>query len=262
MHGWEGQAHRHVAPRLASPGARKRASPTQLRFAKENSVESLEVTGRTVKEAIETALARLGKTRDDVEVSILSEGSRGILGIGGEMARVIVSPKEMFEGQASEGDAAEVATEIVQDLLGAMGIEAEVAVRHRDVSAKDQNQVTIDIQGDDLGLLIGRRGETLAALQFITNLIMGRRLQHWPRVIVDVEGYRDRREEALSNLARRVGDKVRLTRRAMSLEAMPAYERRIVHIALQDSPYVTTESVGEGDDRRVVISLKTGAPSR
>jgi spoIIIJ-associated protein len=107
-----------------------------------------------------------------------------------------------------------------------------------------------------MGILIGRRGETLSCLQFLTNLIVGRKLQYWPRVVVDVEGYRMRREEYLRSLARRVAERVRMRHQAITLDPMPANERRIVHLSLRSSPYVGTESIGEGEDRRIVVSPK------
>jgi spoIIIJ-associated protein len=111
----------------------------------------------------------------------------------------------------------------------------------------------VNIKGDDLGLLIGRRGETLRDLQFITRLIVSRKVGHWPNIVVDVQQYRQHREQALMQLAHRMADKVRLTRQPVPLEPMPPNERRIVHLALRDDPYVTTESTGEGEARKVVL---------
>jgi spoIIIJ-associated protein len=142
-----------------------------------------------------------------------------------------------------------------------MGIGAKVAVRQTEPQAQEDveasENITVDVTGDDLGILIGRRGETLASLQFITNLIVNRQVRPQRRIIVDVERYRLRREAALRGLAQRMAERVRYTHQPVTLEAMPPNERRIVHLTLKDSPYVTTQSFGEGEARRVVISPKT-----
>jgi spoIIIJ-associated protein len=230
-------------------------------------VESLEITARTVSEAIEKALTKLGKTRDEVEISILSEGSRGILGIGGEDARILVSPRESAPSprtpashppSPSRDQYATTARAVLENLLGGMHINAEVETVPIPESAAAEGFVAaLDIvKPDDVGILIGRRGETLGALQFITTLIVAKQLGKWSKVLVDVEGYRSRREESLRNLATRIASRVQETRQPMALEAMPANERRIVHLTLQNHPAVTTASTGEGDQRRVVISPK------
>ena len=220
-------------------------------------MESLEITARTVNEAIAKALAQLGKTRDEVDVSVLSEGSRGILGIGGEDARILVSPREMPSARPTPGDVGKVASEVVQSLLDGMGLDAEVEVRPVSPDAAQNGFVAcVNVVGEDLGILIGRRGETLSALQFVTNLILGKRLRRWAKVQVDVENYRVRREQTLRGLAQRVAARVQETGLPFTLEAMPANERRIVHLALANHPAVATASYGEGDQRRVVISPK------
>ncbi len=238
-------------------------------------MESLEVTGRTVREAIEKALTRLGRTRDEVEVSILSEGSRGILGIGGEDARILVSPKEFppeeapveeveeeedeeaRPGRPSTEEITDTAAEIVETILASLRLDAEVEAHPASSDAVQSGFVSyLNITGDDLGILIGRRGETLASLQFITNLILGKRLRRWAKVQLDVEGYRTRREQMLRGLAQRMAARVQETGVPVTLEAMPANERRIVHLTLNSHPHVSTASFGEGDQRRVVISPK------
>lgn len=153
--------------------------------------------------------------------------------------------------------AEEVAKQVVRELLGYMGVRADVlAVDNPSVmpvSSDDPLTVFIDINGRDLGMLIGRRGENLAQLQYMVNLLVNKRGEEWLRVIVDVEGYRSHREESLIGLAERVGRQVARNRRPISLEPMPPNERRIVHMALKDLPDVRTESSGEGDNRRVTI---------
>lgn len=216
-------------------------------------MESLEVSARTVSEAIEQALAILGKSREEVDISVLSEGSRGILGIGGEEARILVSVRQASETElAPPQSTASQAKEVLERLLSEMHIQARVVIREG-AGEPGAEAITLDIDGDDLGILIGRRGETLASLQFLVNLIVNKKLRHWTRIVVDVAGYRTRRQETLKGLALRMADRVRLTRQPVTLEAMPAYERRIVHLALQGHPYATTQSIGQGEDRKVVI---------
>ncbi len=236
-------------------------------------MESLEVTARTVNDAIAKALTQLGRERNEVEISILSEGARGIFGIGGEDARILVSLRgvaatdngdvaiddaSVVEEPAAElpvGDAVETAQDIVQSLLDAMGIEANVDARPPEAQAAQDGFVAyVDITGADLGLLIGRRGESLSALQFVTNLMLGKRMHRYTKVQVDIEGYRIRREQSLRTLAHRMAARAAETGMPVALEAMPANERRIVHLTLQSSTSVQTQSEGEGEHRRVVIS--------
>jgi spoIIIJ-associated protein len=226
-------------------------------------VESLEVSAKTVEEAIKLALARLGKQRDEVLISVLSEGSRGILGIGGEDARILVTPidvEEEEEGQEPEATTEEVlalGTEVLEHLLQGMHVKAKVSVRQTVPDADGQlTPAVLDIQGDDLGVLIGRRGETLTSLQFVTNLILSRRLRRFARLGVDVESYRLRREESLRGLAQRMAERVQSSRQSVTLEAMPPHERRIIHLTLNDHPHVMTQSIGEDAERKVVIMVR------
>lgn len=228
--------------------------------------ESVEFTGKTVEEAVEKALAALGKSRDEVEIAVLSEGSRGLLGIGAEDARVAVrllpTPAPQPSAPVGEADAEEklvaVAKETLETLIRLMGVKAYVEVK-RDVELPGADRVpfVLDIQSDDdLGVLIGRRAETLSALQYITRLIVGHKTKMWSNFAVDVQQYRVRRGHALQNLAHRMAERVQETRRAVALEAMPPAERRIVHLALRDHPYVVTQSIGEGENRKVMILPK------
>ncbi len=312
-------------------------------------MESIEVNGKTIDDAIVQALARLGKRRDEVDVIVLQEPSRGTFGIGGKEARVrvtihpvrsssgaLITPEmadailgpayasseedvyddeeeeelifeeedeeDFYDDEEDEGEEedededesdelpspfldvdllpadllaevsqengaalaegdqetdratredVEITVDVLQHILRNMNIHATVQVRAAD-------PLTVNIQGihENLGLLIGRRGETLAALQLLVSLIVRHRTKHRLRIIVDAENYRMRREENLRSLAQRVAQQVRNYRRSIALEAMPPHERRIVHIALSDSKDISTESIGEGDERRVVISLK------
>jgi spoIIIJ-associated protein len=241
-----------------------------------------EFTGRTTEEAIERGLATLRKKRGDVDIEILEEGKpANMLGMGGEDARVLITFQESEEREEEEtADEAEVprrpaavredaideeeappayAEELVKgadalrEILSRMGIEAEVVV-------KDRPEPQLEIEGPDLGVLIGRHGENLIALQQLVSLITTRRSGKTVYVAIDIEGYRHRREEQLREIARRVAGRVRTTNQAVTLEPMLAYERRIVHLALQDDRDVRTESVGVDPNRRVVVLPKRPGP--
>jgi spoIIIJ-associated protein len=191
-------------------------------------------------------------TQDEVKVTVLSEGKRGVLGLGGEPARVRV---ELIEpGAVQGGDIRNVARSVLEELLAKMGIEASVVSPE---PAEEEDETTapliFDIRGDDLGILIGRRGQTLACLQFMVRLIVGHQTKTWAPITVDVEGYCQRRSEKLRALAERLAEQVRTRNRPFTLEPMLAYERRIIHLALAEHPDVITESMGEGEARRVVI---------
>jgi spoIIIJ-associated protein len=222
---------------------------------------SVEVSARTADEAIDKALEELGADLDQVVTEVLSQGSRGILGLGAEQARVRVTlveaPEYAVEEAAEESwedreEVSKAAVAVLGDLLRHMGIQATVVVR--EPSADRSMPLVLDVEGDDLGLLIGRQGDTLRDLQYITRLIASRKLQRWVNVVVDVAGYKKRRERVLTELAERMAERVIADGRPLTLEPMPAHERRIVHIALRGHEQVTTESTGEGRRRKVVIS--------
>ena len=212
--------------------------------------EWTKMSGKTVEEAIEVALKELDADRAEVEIEILSRGKPGFLGIGAESASVRVRQLPASEGTTT------LAMSVVNKILLGTGVETLTTLR----SGYDPQSggPVIDISGDDSGLLIGRRGETLRALQFLVNLLVNKNLTDQPvRVVLDVERYRERRNNSLTEMALKVAEKVGSTGRAVSLEAMPPAERRIVHIALADHPQVSTESSGFGDDRKVTISPRT-----
>lgn len=205
-------------------------------------MKSVEKSGRTVEEAIEAALLELEAGREDVAVEVLSEPSRGFLGIlGGKDARVRVTLKR---------DRGELAKEFVAGLLTRMGLEVAIEVRPRG------DVLSLDIVGNDMGLLIGRRGETLRALEFLTNLASGAGGGEIRRVLVDVSGYRKRRERELEEMARMIARRVHRTGRSATTQTLDARDRRIIHVTLQDDPYVETHSEGEEPFRRVVVSLR------
>ena len=174
-----------------------------------------------------------------------------IAGMLSNMDDISVAEGEMQEVENPSNEDVQITADVLQHILQYMNIRAVVQVR-------STNPLTLNIQGinENLGLLIGRRGETLSALQLLVSLIVGHRTKHRMRITIDAENYRERREENLRSLALRVAQQVRNYRRSIALEAMPPHERRIVHIALADSKDISTESIGEGDERRVVISLK------
>jgi spoIIIJ-associated protein len=257
-------------------------------------MEGVEASGKTVDEAIEKALDELDADRDEVEVEVLSEGKGGVLGVGGSEARVRVTlldeadddedddaeeeeDADEDDGQAAgaeegasdepdgeggedaeEEDEAEKAAQMLDRLLELMHVRADVSIRDPETPGDGLGMAiaVLEIEGDDLGLLIGRRGETLQALQYLLNLMVTRELGQNLFFTVDVEGYRRRRERALMSLAKRTADQVKRTRRPMTLDPMPANERRIIHLTLSEDRYVSTASVGEGEDRKVNITPK------
>jgi spoIIIJ-associated protein len=302
----------------------------------ERGSQSITVSAKTVAEAIVEAEQRLGIPAGEIDVTVISEGSKGFLGMGGENARILAMPKailsrrtpetshattyqspqsvapsdeydeeseqsplisrarkqaaarqeapdsaarpaparddEVMPRTASEigdegeeerdqaapsrvdaGAVAEAAVDIVRELVLRMGLDAVATVR------STGSPVVIDVMGDDLGLLIGRHGDTLASLQYLVNAIVGKRVNRWCKVIIDVEHYRMRREETLRALANRQASRVRQSRHEIMLDPMPANERRVVHMTLQSSPWVVTNSVGEEPNRCVVIAPRQGA---
>jgi spoIIIJ-associated protein len=216
-------------------------------------MQSAEASGKSVDEAIAAALAQLGVSKEEVDVEILSEGRSGLLGLGAEEATVRVTTKlTPPQTDVSDGEVIDLAQSVLENLLQQMNVNAEVQAESE--PADPMPRINLDIYGDDLGILIGRRGNTLSSLQFMVNLIVGRQLKSRVSITVDVEGYRQRRAESLKGLALRMTERVQATGQAVSLEPMPPAERRLIHIALRDHPDVVAESVGEGENRKVVIS--------
>lgn len=247
----------------------------------------VEIEADSVEEAIQQGLEELGLTRAEVTVEVLDEGGRGVLGLGGRAARVRLTvgdvpyqeladePVEPVEPPmpepevetparapsapparptATDDEDVTVAQAVLRELLDRLQINAETQVRRAQPSGDESEAPwVIDVQGEDLGVLIGRRGETLNALQYITRLIASRERQQRVNVVIDVEGYKTRREETLRKLAHRMAEEARQRGRTVKLEPMPPNERRIIHIALRDDPSVETESEGVGDKRKVTI---------
>jgi spoIIIJ-associated protein len=215
-------------------------------------MESIEVSARTEEEAVAIALAELGMSRSEVEVVVLKKGKTGIFGFGSEEVKVRVTP--LAEKSGSQDDVGVLAKTVLEELLSLLGVSANVVLVGR--GAGGTEAIQLDIRGDDLGILIGRRGETLSSLQYLVNLIVSRRVKAHAGVAVDVEGYRERRYESLRLLARRLAEQVKSTSRPITLEPMPPNERRIIHLELKDNPHVTTQSIGQADERKISIIPK------
>lgn len=222
-------------------------------------MEDIEEGGKSVEEAVAKALSRLGLDRSQVEVEVIKEGRASMFGLGGEEALVRVRPLSAATAGDQESGAVSGAREVLFNLLAMMGFDASVTSRLPDTAGDGAGRIgaVLDVTGVDPGLLIGRRGTTLAALQFLVNTIINRRQLGKPLLVaIDVEGYKRKREEALMKLAQRLGEQVRANKGSVALEPMPPSERRIVHLALAEEPDITTSSTGEGEARRVVISYK------
>lgn len=218
-------------------------------------MESLEVSASTVEEATQKALDQMGLTREEVEVTILKEGKSGFLGLRSEEATILVTP--VYQAP-EENSLATLAKEVLEELLRLMKLTAEVKITSSltEEAGSERESIALDVSGDDLGILIGRRGETLASLQYIVRIIMAHHQHMKVPLTVDVEGYKQRRYKALRELALNLAHKAKTSGQSMTLEPMPADERRIVHLALSVNPEVTTQSDGEGDVRRVIIRPK------
>jgi spoIIIJ-associated protein len=203
---------------------------------------SVEKSGKTVEEALELALTELGVNREKVEVQVLETPSKGFLGFGGKAAKILVTVKKV--------DALAAAREFLQSIFNTMKLDVTLEKMTR------EDHVIFNLRGGDLGVLIGKHGQTLDALQYLTNLAANRDSDERVRIILDVEDYRKRREETLANLAFRLADKVKRRGERVALEPMSPHERKIIHMALQDDHRIVTYSEGEEPFRKVVIALK------
>ncbi len=240
-----------------------------------DSRPTLEIIAPTIDEAIDKGLIQLGLSREQVEINVLDKGNTGLFGLRSRQARiqiVVINDQEenskMLSNTESTADIRddltttitdhehiiETARSTVNDLLEKMSIEATLDVYIGETyGSENRTPVHIDINGEDLSILIGHRGETLNALQYIARLILGKELEHAVPLNIDVGGYRKRREEQVRQLARRMANQVIETQHKLSLEPMPANERRLAHLELQDDQEVYTESTGSGRNRKVVI---------
>ncbi|MFH1908036.1 MAG: RNA-binding cell elongation regulator Jag/EloR [Chloroflexota bacterium] len=261
-----------------------------------NERTTLEKIAPTVEEAVAEGLAELNLPAEAVDVEVLDTGSRGLFGLGGRQVRVRLTIKagasEPATGRPSTGQPApapepepiprsgrepavttndgarrpatsaetdellSISEKTVRELLEKMKIEAQLSTRYGEPDEEGQRPVCVNIHGDDLSILIGRRAEILNALQYIVNLIVSKQLAHWVQIVVDVEGYRTRREVQLRKMARQMADQAVKTGRRQVLEPMSAGDRRILHLELRDHPEVTTRSIGEDPLRKVTILPK------
>lgn len=228
---------------------------------------TLEMIAPTVEEAVQNGLDQLGLSRDQVQIEVLDKGGSGLFGIGEREARVrltVAEEDQLLPLEREEGPPQEITAELentmsiaratVQELLEHMSVSANVEVRLGLSDDRDSSPpIIVDISGNDLSILIGRSAETLNALQLITRMIVGKEIGHSAHLVVDVEGYRDRRERNLRQLAQRMAKQALHTGRRQSLEPMTPAERRIIHIELRDHSDVSTESTGQDPKRKVVI---------
>lgn len=285
--------------------------------------QSYDYTAKTVDEAVDLGLRQLGVSRDEVDVEVVQEGSRGLLGIGASDAQVRLTlvesddeeeetqpeeaseavvdatvedegkPEDSFDeempavaaelaasekeeseeepggagaeesqldfdadAEAEEADLEDLAFDLLNQMLVHLGIEAEIDLTWSDDPDDSEPALILNVVGDDLGILIGRNGETLSSIQYLIRLMVNQELHRWKNIVVDIDGYKQRRAEQLSQLAHRLAEQVVSSGRPASLEPMPASERRLVHIALRDHEQVYTESTGEDTRRKVQILLK------
>ncbi|MEX0806475.1 MAG: RNA-binding cell elongation regulator Jag/EloR [Candidatus Binatia bacterium] len=235
-------------------------------------MDYVETEGDTIDQAIETALVRLGVVRDKITVDILSEGKRGILGFGAQKARIraalrkpvielttpepapemtvviAAAPKPITDAETTA--AGEKAKGVLDEILKLMGVKASVQAK----AGNKTDEVVLEVSSDNGGLLIGRKGQTLEALQYLVTRIVGERQgSEGPHIVVDIENYRDRRQKSLEDMALRLGEKAKRQRKTVTVDALSAADRRIVHAALQDDPWITTRSLGQGSYRRLLI---------
>ena len=206
-------------------------------------MEYIEISAKTVADAITEACQKLEVTSDKLDYVVEEEGAAGFLGIGSKPAVIKAKTKSSV---------ADVAKEFLQDVFNAMNMTVVVDVKYDE----ENKNLNVDLSGDEMGVLIGKRGQTLDSLQYLLSLVVNKESEEYIRVKVDTEDYRKRRKETLENLAKNIAYKVKRTKRPVSLEPMNPYERRIIHSALQNDKYVTTHSEGEEPFRRVVVTLK------
>jgi len=204
-------------------------------------MDSIEKSAKTAEEAIQEALRELGCERDQADIEILEAGSRGVFGIGSRPARVLVTKRF---------DPERIAKDFLRQIGAAMGLSLQIETSFQ------EKLLSVNITGEKLGILIGKRGQTLDSLQYLVNLVVNKAGAPYINVILDTENYRQRRKETLEALAFNLAKKAKATRRAVVLEPMNPYERRIIHAALQNDKFVTTASEGEEPFRNVVITPK------
>ena len=210
------------------------------------TMDYTEFSGKTVEEAITSACEYYMVTSDKLEYEVIEEGASGFLGIGAKQA--------VIKAKVKDEDVTAQARSFLNDVFASMHLAVNLDIEYDDIN----NEMSIDLTGDEMGVLIGKRGQTLDSLQYLTSLVVNKGTEEYIRVKIDTENYRERRKKTLENLAKNMAFKVKRSRRPVSLEPMNPYERRIIHSALQDDRYVETHSEGEEPYRYVVITAKKG----
>lgn len=206
-------------------------------------MEYIEISAKTVDDAITEAVIKLGTTHDQIEYEVIEKGSAGFLGIAKKDAVIRVRKKNNVEDNIRE---------FLDKVFKAMNLEVEILIEREESG----NTINVELKGSDMGVLIGKRGQTLDSLQYLTNLAVNKNSEEYVKVKIDTEDYRKRRKETLENLAKNISYKVKRTKRPVSLEPMNPFERRVIHSALQNDKFVTTHSEGEEPYRHVVVTLK------
>lgn len=206
-------------------------------------MDMITVTAKTVDEAVTKALIELGTTSDKLEYEVIEKGSTGFLGLGAKPAIIRAKKKETLEDSAIQ---------FLEQVFEAMNMQVTISVSYNE----EEKEMNVNLEGEDMGILIGKRGQTLDSLQYLVSLVVNKTSSDYIRVKLDTENYRERRKETLETLAKNIAYKVKRTKRSVSLEPMNPYERRIIHAALQNDKYVVTRSDGEEPFRHVIISLK------
>ena len=206
-------------------------------------MEFIEVSAKTVDEALTEASITLGIPSSEIEYEVVEKGSTGFLGIGSKSAVIKARKKFSIE---------EIVKDFLKSVFHAMDMPVEIIVKVNE----EEKLIEVDLQGEDMGILIGKRGQTLDSLQYLTNLAVNKHSENYYKVKVDTEDYRKRRKDTLENLAKNIAYKVKRTKRPVALEAMNPFERRVIHSALQNDKFVTTHSEGEEPYRHVVVTLK------
>lgn len=206
-------------------------------------MEFVEFKAKTKDEALTNASLEFGCPIESIEYEVLSEASKGFIGIGAKPCIIKARKKKTFVDEIEE---------YIASILDAMGIEAKINIDYDDI----EGEMNIDLEGSDMGILIGKRGQTLDALQYLIRLAVNKKSESYIKVKLDTENYRARRKETLENLAKNIAFKVKRTKRSFALEPMNPYERRIIHSTLQNDKYVATKSEGEEPYRKVIVYLK------
>ncbi|MCU6761600.1 Predicted RNA-binding protein (contains KH domain) [uncultured Roseburia sp.] len=206
-------------------------------------MDFIEVTAKTVDDAITEALVTLGTTSDQIEYEVIEKGSSGFLGFNSKPAKIKVRRKFTVKDNVKT---------FLQNVFEAMDMKVEIII----TDSEEENVLNVELKGDDMGVLIGKRGQTLDSLQYLTNLSINRHSDNYVKVKLDTENYRKRRKDTLENLAKNIAYKVKRTKRTVALEPMNPFERRVIHSALQNDRYVATHSEGEEPFRHVVVTLK------